>query len=198
MFTGLIEEVGTVVSLRRTTKGARLAVRCGMGAIEVGESIAVNGACQTVAALRKGSFICDLLPETLRVTNLGKLRAGVRVNLERAVRPGDRLGGHIVNGHIDGTGRVLSLSKHPAKLELLVPPGLFRYIVPKGSVAVNGASLTVGPDPADGRFEVFIIPHTWEHTNLRNLVRGGEVNIETDIIAKYIEAFTRQGRGENP
>lgn len=198
MFTGLIEEVGTVVSLRRTPKGARLSVRCGMEGFGVGESIAVNGACQTVAALPRGAFSCDLLPESLRVTNLGKLRAGSRVNLERAMRPGDRLGGHIVNGHIDGTGRVLSLSKRPARLELFVPPELFRYIVPKGSVALNGVSLTVGPDPADGRFEVFIIPHTWEHTNLRDLVRGGEVNIETDIIAKYIETFTRQGRGENP
>jgi riboflavin synthase len=198
VFTGLIEEVGTVVSLRRTPRGASLAVRCGMEGLEIGESIAVDGACQTVAALPRGAFSCDLLPETLRVTNLGKLRAGARVNLERAMRQGDRLGGHIVNGHIDGTGRVLSLSKRPAGLELLVPPELFRFIVPKGSVAVNGASLTVGPDPANGRFKVFIIPHTWEHTNLRDLVKGGEVNIEIDIIAKYIDAFTRQGRGENP
>lgn len=198
MFTGLIEDIGTVVSLRRTPKGARLTVRCGMERLEIGESIAVNGVCQTVAALPGVGFGCDLLTETLRVTNLGKLRVGMRVNLERAVRSGERFGGHIVNGHVDGTGRVLSVSKRQARLELLVPKEIFRYIVPKGSVAVNGASLTVGPDPSNGRFEVFIIPHTWEHTNLGDLRRGGEVNIETDIIAKYIEAFTSQGRGENP
>ncbi len=197
MFTGLIEEIGTVVSLRRSPKGARLTVRCGMEDLEIGESIAVNGACQTVAALPGGAFGCDLLPETLRVTNLGKLRAGMRVNLERAMRSGERFGGHIVNGHIDGTGRVLSISRHRARLELTVPMEIFRYIVPKGSVAVNGVSLTVGPDPSDGRFDVFIIPHTWEHTNLGDLRRGAEVNIESDIIGKYIDAFTRKGRGEN-
>jgi riboflavin synthase len=197
VFTGLIEEVGTVVSLRRTSQGARLTVRCGMEGLEIGESIAVNGACQTVTALPGGGFGCDLLIETLRVTNLGKVRAGTRVNLERAMRPGDRLGGHIVNGHIDGTGRVVSISKRPARLGLLVPRELFRYIVPKGSVALNGVSLTVGPDPKEGRFEVFIISHTWEHTNLGKLVKGDEVNVEIDIIAKYIEAFGKQGRGEN-
>jgi riboflavin synthase len=198
VFTGLTEEIGTVISLRRSPKGARLTVRCGMENLEIGESIAVNGACQTVAALPKGGFGCDLLPETLRVTNLGKLRAGMRINLERAMRSGERFGGHIVNGHIDGTGRILSISRHRSRLEILVPMEIFRYIVPKGSVAVNGVSLTVGPDPSDGIFEVFIIPHTWEHTNLGGLRRGAEVNIETDIIAKYIEALTRQGRGENP
>ena len=198
MFTGLIEEVGKVGSLRRTSKGATLAIHCGLEGLEIGESIAVNGACQTIAAISRDGFSCDILPETLRVTNLGKLKTGIKVNLERALRPGDRLGGHIVNGHIDGTGRVLSLSKRPARLELLVPKEIFRYIVPKGSVALNGVSLTVGPDPAEGRFEVFIIPHTWENTNLGELVRGGEVNIEIDIVAKYIEAFNRQGRGENP
>lgn len=198
MFTGLIEEVGNVVSLRRTPKGARLTVRCGMAELEVGESVAVNGACQTVTSLSRDGFGCDLLRETLRVTNLGKLRAGARVNLERAMRSGDRMGGHIVNGHVDGTARVLSLSKRPARLELQVPNKLSRYIVPKGSVALDGVSLTVGPDPEEGRFEVFIIPHTWENTNLKHLTRGSEVNIEIDIIAKYIEAFTRQGRGENP
>ena len=196
MFTGLVEEIGTVVSLRRSPKGARLTVRCVMEDLRIGESVAVNGACQTVAALRAGAFVCDLLPETLRVTNLGMLRAGMRVNLERAMKSGGRFGGHIVNGHVDCTGKVLSISKRESRLELLVPEDVFRYIVPKGSVAVNGVSLTVGPDPSGGRFEVFIIPHTWEHTNLGALRRGAEVNIETDIIAKYIEAFTRQGRGE--
>jgi len=106
------------------------------------------------------------------------------------------MGGHIVNGHVDGTGRVVSISKRPARLEIVVPGELFRYIVPKGSVALDGVSLTVGPNPSNGRFEVFIIPHTWEHTNLGNLARGREVNVEVDIVAKYIEAFGRQGRGE--
>ena len=196
MFTGLIEDVGTVVSLRRTPKGARLAVRCGMKGLEIGESVSVDGACQTIASLSRGGFSCDLLPENLRVTNRGKSRAGTRVNLERAVKAGGRLGGHIVNGHVDGTARVISISKRPSRLELSVPAELFRYIVPKGSVALNGVSLTVGPDPAGGRFEVFIIAHTWEHTNLGDLVKGREVNVEIDILAKYVEAFGREGRGE--
>ena len=198
MFTGLIEEVGSVLSLRRTAGGARLTIRCGMEGLEMGESIAVNGACQTVAALTRDGFACDILQETLRVTNLGKQRAGSRVNLERAMKAGDRLGGHIVNGHVDGKARVLTISKREGRLELLAPGDLSRYLVPKGSVALDGVSLTVGPEPAGGRFEVFIIPHTWEHTNIEHLKRGSEVNIEIDIIAKYIEAFTRQGRGENP
>jgi riboflavin synthase len=196
MFTGLIEEVGRVVSLKRTPRGARLHVSCSLLGIEIGESIAVNGACQTVAQLNSKGFECDILPETLRVTNLGGLRAGSKVNLERSLRPEDRLGGHIVNGHIDGTARVISVSKRPARLELLAPKELSRYIVPKGSVALDGVSLTVGPQTAEGRFEVFVIPHTWEHTNLKELRRGSEINIEVDIIAKYIEAFGMRERGE--
>jgi len=196
MFTGLIEEVGRVVSLRRTPRGARLHVRCSLPGLEIGESVAVNGACQTVAQLNREGFECDILPETLRVTNLAGLRAGSKVNLERALRPEDRLGGHIVNGHIDGTARVLSVSKRPAGLELIAPKELSRYIVPKGSVALDGVSLTVGPRAAEGRFEVFIIPHTWEHTNLKELRRGSEINIEVDILAKYIEAFDMRERGE--
>jgi riboflavin synthase len=197
MFTGLVKEVGRVVSLRRTPAGARLTVRCMFEGISIGESISVNGACQTVTGLAKGAFTCDLLQETMRVTNLGTLRPGARVNLERAMLPQDRFGGHIVNGHIDGVGRVIRVSKHPLKIEVSVPPGLITYIVPKGSVALNGVSLTVGPNPRNGSFAVFITPHTWEHTNLRDLRVGSGVNVEVDILAKYVEAMTREGRGEN-
>jgi riboflavin synthase len=197
MFTGLIEEVGTVASLTRSASGARLEIVSGFEGLALGESISINGACQTVATISDRDFSCDILQETLRVTNLGRLRAGDRVNLERAMAAGARFGGHIVNGHVDGVGRLVRVSRRPLGLEVAVDEAISRYIVPKGSVALDGISLTVGPRPRVGRFEVYIIPHTWENTNLRYLRTGDEINIEVDIIAKYIEAFMRKGRGED-
>jgi riboflavin synthase len=197
MFTGLVEEVGKVASLRKTPSGARLTVESNLEGVSVGESISVNGACQTVTVAGKGAFTCEVLRETLRVTNLGRLKPGAPVNLERAARADARLGGHIVNGHIDGIGRVTRISRRPIALDVSVTNDLFRYIVPKGSVALNGVSLTIGPDPRSGTFSVFIIGYTWRNTNLSSLRVGDEVNIEIDILAKYIEASMQKGRGEN-
>ena len=197
MFTGLIEEVGTIASLERSASGARLEVVSGLEGLALGESISINGACQTVARITERGFSCDILQETLRVTNLGLLRAGDRINLERAMGAGARFGGHIVNGHVDGVGRVVKVSKRPFGLEVAVDEPISRYIVSKGSVALDGISLTVGPHPRRGRFEVYIIPHTWENTNLRYVRTGNKVNIEVDIIGKYVEAFMRKEGGEH-
>jgi riboflavin synthase len=189
MFTGLIEAQGKVVSMRRSSRGGRLTVASPLDGLEIGDSVSVNGACQTVAQLKGDNFSCDVLPETLRVTNLGDLRTGSRVNLERALEAGARLGGHIVNGHVDGTGRVVRVIREPLGLEIDAGRELGRYMVAKGSVAVDGVSLTIGPDPSGGKFRVYIIPHTWESTTLGKAGPGSRVNIEVDILAKYVERF---------
>jgi len=188
LFTGLIEEVGKVVSLRRSSAGARLAVQC-RAPLSVGDSVAVNGVCQTVVSLEGAGFSCDILPETLRVTNLGGLKPGGRVNIERALSAGGRFGGHMVSGHIDGVGSVKKVKRSPYLVGIEVDGDIFKYLVPKGSVAVDGISLTVGPEPEGGYFEVFIIPHTWENTNLGSVSPGSKVNIEVDILAKYVRRF---------
>lgn len=187
MFTGLIETIGKVVSMRRSSRGGRLTIASPFEGLAIGDSVSVNGACQTVAELKGGDFSCDVLPETLRVTNLGGLKAGSAVNLERALEAGARLGGHIVNGHIDGIGRVTRVIRDPLGVEIDVGRELGRYMVPKGSVAIDGVSLTIGPDPVGGRFKVFIIPHTWDSTTLGKVRPGSRVNIEVDILAKYVE-----------
>lgn len=192
MFTGLIEDVGKIVSLRRGSAAARLTVETGLPRLGVGGSIAVNGVCQTVVESSDGLFSCDVLQETLRVTNIGLLGPSSAVNLERAIRPDDRMGGHIVNGHVDGLGVISAVTRRPLVIYISVSPGIFRYIVPKGSVAVDGISLTVGPKPERGRFGVHIIPHTWESTNLVEARAGRKVNIEVDILAKYVEGFLRR------
>ena len=189
MFTGLIEDVGRVVSMRRSSSGARLSIRTSLDGLDPGESIAVNGACQTVTAFRAGEFSCDVLRETLRVTNLGDLASGDPVNLERALRAGGRMGGHIVNGHVDGTGTLRRVSASRGSIEISVPPELAVFLVPKGSVAVDGISLTVGPEVGRDSFTVYVIPHTLENTTLHRARAGVKVNIETDILAKYIHKF---------
>jgi riboflavin synthase len=191
LFTGLIECTGTVVSLKRRGTGARLTVSSPLHDLTIGESITVNGACQTVAGRDGGTFSCDVLGETLRVTNIGLLRPGSVVNLERALRPGDRLGGHIVNGHVDGLGTVTHVSRSSRALSIAVARNIITYLVPKGSVAVNGVSLTVGPKLGGGSFDVFIIPHTWDNTNLGGVRVGARVNVEIDILAKYVERFVK-------
>jgi len=189
LFTGLIQEVGKVAFLRRHSRGANLSVKM-TGDVDAGESIAVNGVCQTVSRVFKDGFECDVLPETLRVTNLGELRSGSGVNLEKALLPGDRMGGHIVNGHVDGVGVVKKLSKRPYSLSIELEKEIFDYIVPKASIAVNGISLTIGPELGSGCFDIYIIPHTWENTNLRSVRPGDRVNIEIDILARYVKEFT--------
>jgi riboflavin synthase len=192
LFTGLIEEVGTVRSLRRLSGGARLVVATSLRPLAVGDSVAVDGVCQTVVDLENGAFSCDVLPETLRVSTFAGYRAGTRVNLERSLPAQGRLGGHIVNGHVDGLAVVTKISRRALALELSVGPELFAYVAPKGSIAVNGVSLTIGPTPRGGRLTVFITAHTWEHTNLKHLKTGAKVNIEIDIIAKYVREFLRR------
>jgi riboflavin synthase len=199
LFTGLVEAVGTVRAVRKSLRGARFTIESPLEELVAGESVSIDGVCQTIAAIDGARFSCDVLPETLRVSNFSVFRPGSRVNLERALTAGARLGGHIVNGHVDGTGSVTAVIRKPLGIEIALAPSLLRYVVPKGSIAVNGVSLTVGPSVRNGRFRVFIIPHTWEHTNLANLKAGSTVNIEVDILAKYVERLlSRRNGGEQP
>jgi riboflavin synthase len=189
LFTGLVEALGTVRAVRKNSNGARLTIETPIEGLVAGESVSVDGVCQTVAGTDGTCFSCDVLRETLRVSTFGRIRPGERVNIERAVAAGGRLGGHMVNGHVDGTGTVTETVKKPLGIEIALVPELLKYLVPKGSVAVNGVSLTVGPSVKNGRFAVFVIPHTWERTNLKYLKTGSSVNVEIDIIAKYVERY---------
>ncbi|MEK9658789.1 MAG: riboflavin synthase [Chloroflexota bacterium] len=198
MFTGIVEETGTVRALEghRLVVAART-VREGAG---LGDSIAVNGACLTVTALEPEAFTVELSDETLARTNLGALRAGDPVNLERALAANARLGGHIVQGHVDGTGSLVSLegTTEARVLTVQAPEALARYIVEKGFIAVDGMSLTVvdvRDVPGGGaRFTVAVIPYTFDHTVLRSRRAGDALNLEVDILAKYVERLTnRQG-----
>ncbi len=208
MFTGIIEEIGTVRALNASGGGAVIEVSAGkvLEGTAVGDSIAVNGVCLTVASMRGGCFRADVMPESLRRTNLGSLRAGSRVNLERAMQLGGRFGGHIVSGHIDGTGRIVSLVREANAIWVTVEvrPELMRYIVEKGSVAIDGISLTVasvesgaavgaGTRVGAGTFKVSIIPHTQDETTLVSKKPGDLVNIENDMVARYIERFVAGG-----
>jgi riboflavin synthase len=191
MFTGIIEELGRVFALERKDTGARLTVACSnvLQDAALGASIAVNGACVTMVDLNKEKFSADLAPETLRRTNLGCLRAGSPVNLERPLRANSRLDGHFVLGHVDATGEILSLDVLGDDnwwLRIRIPSDLTRYIVSKGSVAVDGISLTVA-ETSDELVGFTIIPHTYNHTTLHVYTPGSRVNIEVDILAKHLE-----------
>jgi riboflavin synthase len=197
MFTGIIEELGRVRSLERRGDGARLVIeaRTVTKDIKEGDSIAVNGVCLTAIDVRPDSFAADGSAETLQRSTLGSLRAGSRVNLERAVTPTTRLGGHIVQGHVDARGSFLSATEHAGSWTVRIgyPREMARYLVFKGSVAVEGISLTVAALTAD-YFEIAVIPKTWAVTNLSHLKSGAEVNLEADIIAKYVERILTIGR----
>ncbi|HEX8919876.1 MAG TPA: riboflavin synthase [Pyrinomonadaceae bacterium] len=197
MFTGIIEELGRVLSIEQRGEGARLriAARTVTTDAQEGDSIAVNGVCLTAIDVRADSFAADGSRETLQRSTLGRLRAGSPVNLERAVTPSTRLGGHIVQGHVDARGRFLSAEEHGGSwtLRIAYPQELARYLVFKGSVAVEGISLTVAA-LTEEYFEIAIIPKTWEVTNLSHLRSGDEVNLEADIIAKYVERILTVGR----
>ena len=191
MFTGIVEELGTVAELVKQTAGARLRVRCTRVRedLKPGSSIAVNGVCLTAVALETDSFSADLAPETLRRSNLGDLTAGSRVNLERPLLPTDRLSGHIVQGHVDGTGEFLSLEPVGDEnwwLKIRVPAELERYLVFKGSIAIDGISLTIASLDSVV-LGVTIIPHTYEVTTLGTYKPGGRVNLECDVLAKHVE-----------
>jgi riboflavin synthase len=190
VFTGIIEELGRVRELEKRGEGVRLRIeaRSVMEGTQEGESIAVNGVCLTAVDVRADSFSADGSRETLERSTLGRLRTGSVVNLERAVTPATRLGGHIVQGHVDGRGRFLSATEHGGSWTVCIayPKELARYLVFKGSVAVEGISLTVAK-LADEYFEIAVIPKTWDVTNLSHLRPNDEVNLEADIIAKYVE-----------
>ena len=190
MFTGIVEGTGICEKLERNTAGGRLYIQAGRIAdgVAAGDSVAVNGCCLTAIAFGGETLGFDLLEETLRRTNLGDLSTGNRVNLERPLRADARLGGHFVQGHIDDTAEVRNATLHgnDLRLECSLPATLARYLAYKGSVAINGVSLTVAEVLTDS-FVVWLIPHTYEITNLGDLRSGMRVNIETDILAKYTE-----------
>jgi riboflavin synthase len=199
VFTGIVEGIGKVESLRAGTGGTRgLTVKTDLevGKLPLGASIAVNGACLTIVARRTGrpsTFQADVGPETLECTTLGTLTAGSRVHLERALRLGDSLGGHMMSGHVDGTGRVEAARKQGATLALRVaaPESLALYLLKKGSIAIDGVSLTIN-EVAGSSFGVLLIPHTLAVTLLGELRPGGRVNLEADMIAKQVARFVER------
>jgi riboflavin synthase len=195
MFTGLIEDVGTIGGLRLQQKSAVLTVKTKLPVRSMarGASVAVNGACLTVVKKGLRSFTVDVSPETLQRTSLEALTVGSMVNLERPMRLADRLGGHLVTGHVDGVGAVAAIERQGefTIITFEVPAPLGALLVPKGSVAVDGISLTVNVCRKQ-RFSVAIIPFTLRHTNLRARRVGDKVNIETDLIGKYVQSFMRQ------
>jgi len=190
MFTGIIEELGSVSSIEERGENARIVISAHLVTEDTnhGDSISVNGVCLTALDVQPDSFAADVSKETLQRSTLGSLRPGSPVNLERAVTPATRLGGHIVQGHVDARGRFTAVEDHGESwtVKIAYPKEIGRYLVFKGSVAVEGISLTIAGLDND-HFEVAIIPKTWEVTNLSHLKPGEEVNLEVDIIGKYIE-----------
>ena len=190
MFTGIIEEVGHVNRIG----GGSLVIDCHkvLEDVQLGDSIAVNGVCLTVTHFDKSSFTADVMPETVRRTSLAELKKGSPVNLERALTLASRLGGHIVSGHIDGTGEIIKFADEGNAILMTISAGpeLLRYIVEKGSVALDGISLTVA-QVTDSDFTVSLIPHTREVTNLGSKKTGSPINIETDVLGKYVEKMLK-------
>jgi riboflavin synthase len=196
VFTGIIEEVGTVQEISFLSQGATLTVgaeQCIAG-LKIGDSVAVNGVCLTATRISGNFFECDVSAETVRISNFKQMKQGSRVNLERSLMVGGRLGGHFVLGHVDGVGRLISKVASGAGFEVSFdfPRDLERYLVYKGSISVNGISLTIA-SLAKGIFSVAVIPHTFESTNLSQLIRGDLVNLEVDILGKYFERFFQLG-----
>ncbi|MDQ3611301.1 MAG: riboflavin synthase [Actinomycetota bacterium] len=197
MFTGIVEELGEVVAVQDLGQASRLHVRGPLVTSDaaVGDSIAVNGVCLTVVTSENGAFTADVMAETLRRSSLGALSAGSKVNLERSVRITDRLGGHVVLGHVDGTGQLLEVrpAEHWTVVTVSLPGDLGRYVVEKGSITVDGVSLTVsavGPD----RFEISLIPTTLGRTTLGSKGLGDPVNLEVDILAKHVEKLLQANK----
>ena len=190
MFTGIIEEVGTLSSIRHGSNSSVLTIHASkvLERTQIGDSIAVNGTCLTVTGMSGNSFDADVMAETLRRTNLGDLTPGSPLNLERALALNSRLGGHIVSGHIDGTGTLSSFKKEDVATIVTIEtsPNLLRYMLVKGSIAIDGVSLTI-TDVTDSTFSVSLIPHTGQKTILLMKKVGDTVNLETDVIGKYVE-----------
>jgi len=195
MFTGLIAETGRVAAVRQNGGKTRISISAKHIPVElkVGDSVAVSGVCLTAVACSRREFSADLAEETLQRTSLGALKKGSSVNLELPARAQDRLGGHVVQGHVDGVGKLLSLEKIKGgedwRLKIEIPEGLERYVVPQGSITVEGISLTVA-NISGNTVEIAIIPHTYKATNLPTLSAGSPVNIEVDVLAKYAERMS--------
>jgi len=191
MFTGLVEEFGKVVSLEAKGEQARLGISIPFASeLALGDSVAVNGCCLTVAEIIEGAVAFDVLAQTLRVTSLGKLSVGSNVNLERALRVGDRLGGHFVQGHVDAVGEIISLEENGQDhvVEVSLPAEIHKLCVGKGSIAIDGISLTIA-DLNEASAVFWITPHTFSHTNLRDAKVGDAVNLEGDMLAKHVAAL---------
>lgn len=191
MFTGLVESLGIVISLVEKGEQARLSISIPFSKeLTLGDSVAVNGCCLTVAENSGADIAFDVLAQTLRVTSLGKLAVGSVVNLERALRVGDRLGGHFVQGHVDGTGTILSLEENGQDhvVEISLPVDIHRLCVGKGSIAIDGISLTIADLKSESAV-FWITPHTFSHTNLRDAKQGDTVNLEADMLAKHVAAL---------
>ena len=199
MFTGLIQDLGSVESLDRDADGARLRIATRLAPeIALGDSVAVDGVCLTATAVDESGFETEAMNQTLRVTALGEVEAGAAVNLELALRAGDRLGGHIVQGHVDGVGTVAAVREDgfARRLEVELPPELLRYAIGKGSITLSGVSLTIA-DLGDSWVAVSLIPETLERTNLGRLGQGGRVNVESDVVAKYVERMAAPFAGKD-
>jgi riboflavin synthase len=195
VFTGLIEDVGTVVSVESGGDGARLQVETRLAEeLSTGDSVAVNGACLTAVSVDDGGFETDAMNQTLKVTALGDLEAGANVNLELAMKASDRLGGHIVQGHVDGVGEVLAVEDDgfARRLRVKLPEELTRYVIDKGSIALDGVSLTVA-ELGEGWLEVSLIPETLERTTFGHVEVGRSVNVECDVVARYVERLLGSG-----
>jgi riboflavin synthase len=189
MFTGLVQDLGTITAVDTTEDGVRLAVQTGLAdELSLGDSVAVNGVCLTATSIADGHFSADVMHETLRRSSLAEVAGGARVNLELSLRAGDRLGGHIVQGHVDGVGTVRDIREDgfARVVTIAASPDTLRYVVEKGSIAVDGISLTVAGVGEDW-FSVSLIPETLERTNLGAAVAGQPVNLEVDVLAKYVE-----------
>lgn len=196
MFTGLVADLGEVVEIEQSSDGVRLTVSSELaGEMSEGDSVAVNGVCLTATEIAGSSFRADVMNETLRLSSLAEITAGRPVNLELAMRPTDRLGGHIVQGHVDGVGRILEVvdDGFSRRLRIEAPAEVLRYVVHKGSVAVDGISLTVAALD-DQSFTVSLIPETLERTNLGHAEPGNTVNLEVDVLAKYVERLIANGQ----
>lgn len=189
MFTGLIEEIGIIQSIQKSEKSLKLTIRASkITDFKIGDSISTNGVCLTASKIFSSSFDADVMAETIRKSNLGSLKIGDKVNLERALKYEGRLGGHIVTGHIDGTGTIINYEKEDNAIWVTVKANekVLRYIIEKGSIAIDGISLTVAYVDSE-KFKVSIIPHTGEETILLHKAKGDIVNLECDIIGKYVE-----------
>ena len=196
IFTGIVEEIGEVKNIARGSESISLTIKANkvLSDVKLGDSIATNGVCLTVTDFKKDEFTVDVMPETMRKSSLKEINIGSKVNLERALKANDRLGGHILSGHIDGVGKITKRRREDNAIILMIKPPqeLLKYIVDKGSIAIDGISLTIAEVKRQG-FTISLIPHTSEVTILSNKTVGGLVNLEVDVIGKYVENLLQHG-----